>query len=314
MKILFIADPLDSFKLAKDSTYAMMVEAAKRGHELYFTPQEGLMWKGGRVLGECSRISLTGATQSWYRVEAAGEPPLAEFDAVLMRKDPPFDVEYVASTWLLELAKAQGAKVFNDPRAVRDHSEKLAIARYAEFTVPTLVTRVDAQVHEFIDAQGDVVLKPLDGMGGASIFRVTAGDPNRNVIVETLLRDGAKSVMAQRYIPEIRDGDKRILVIAGKPVPHCLARIPKPGETRGNLAAGGTGVARSLTKRDLEIANALGPELAGQGLLLVGLDVIGDWLTEINVTSPTCFREITDQTGFNVAGMFLDALEAACKA
>jgi glutathione synthase len=313
MRICFIADPLDTFKLAKDSTYAMMVEAAKRGHELYFTLQEGLMWKGGRVLAECSRISLTGATGSWYRTEAAGEPPLAEFDAVLMRKDPPFDAEYVASTWLLELAQGEGAKVFNDPRAVRDHSEKLAIAKYARFAVPTLVTRLDVQIQEFIDEHGDVVLKPLDGMGGESVFRVAADDPNRNVIVETLLRDGDKSVMAQRYIPEIRDGDKRILLIAGKPVPHCLARIPRPGETRGNLAAGGTGVARPLSQRDAEIANALGPELAGQGLLLVGLDVIGDWLTEINVTSPTCFQEITQQTGFSVAGMFLDALEAATR-
>ena len=314
MKILFIADPLDSFKLSKDSTYAMMVEAAKRGHDLYFSLQEGLMWKGGRVLAECRRISLTGATGSWYRSDAAGEAPIAGFDAVLMRKDPPFDVEYVASTWLLEQAQAEGAKVFNDPRAVRDHSEKLAIARYAEFTVPTLVTRLDAQVHEFIDAQGDVVLKPLDGMGGASIFRVGAHDPNRNVIVETLLDDGRKSVMAQRYIPEIREGDKRILLIAGEPVPHCLARIPRPGETRGNLAAGGTGVAKPLSKRDLEIAHALGPGLAEQGLLLVGQDVIGEFLTEINVTSPTCFQEITQQTGFSVAGMFLDALEAACAA
>src|SRR5262245_22056012 len=313
MKILFIADPLESFKLAKDSTYAMMVEAAKRDHDLYFALQEGVMWKGGRVLAECSRISLTGAMQSWYRTETAGEASLAGFDAVLMRKDPPFDAEYVATTWLLELAQSQGAKVFNDPRAIRDHSEKLAIAKYADFTAPTLVTRLDAQLQEFIDEHGDVVLKPLDGMGGESIFRVAADDPNRNVIVETLIRDGAKSVMAQRYIPEIRDGDKRILVIAGEPVPHCLARIPKPGESRGNLAAGGTGVARPLSRRDLEIAGALGPSLAEQGLLLVGLDVIGDFLTEINVTSPTCFQEITQQTGFNVAGMFLDALEAACR-
>ena len=312
MKILFIADPLDSFKLAKDSTYAMMVEAAKRGHELYVARQEGLMWKGARVLAECSRISLTGATGSWYRAEAAGEASLAGFDAVLMRKDPPFDAEYVASTWLLELAQGEGARVFNDPRSVRDHSEKLAIAKYAEYTVPTLVTRLDAQLQEFIDEHGDVILKPLDGMGGDSIFRVGASDPNRNVIVETLSRDGGKSVMAQRYIPEIREGDKRILLIAGKPVPHCLARIPRPGETRGNLAAGGTGVAKPLSKRDLEIAGALGPGLAEQGLLLVGLDVIGDFLTEINVTSPTCFQEITQQTGFSVAGMFVDALEAAC--
>jgi len=291
----------------------MMVEAAKRGHELYFTLQEGLMWKGGRVLGECSRITLAGSTDSWYRAEGARETPLAEFDAVLMRKDPPFDTEYVASTWLLELAQSEGAKVFNDPRAVRDHSEKLAIAKYSAFAAPTLVTRLDAQIQEFIDDQGDVILKPLDGMGGVSVFRVAAGDPNRNVIVETLLGDGGKSEMAQRYIRDIRDGDKRILLIAGKPVPHCLARIPKPGETRGNLAAGGTGVAKPLSKRDLEIANALGPELAREGLLLVGLDVIGDYLTEINVTSPTCFQEITQQTGFNVAGMFLDAVEAAVR-
>jgi len=313
MKILFIADPLASFKIYKDSTYAMMVEAAKRGHELHAALQEGLMWKGGRVLAACSRLTLTGAKDAWYRTEGAKEAPLTDFGAVLMRKDPPFDAEYVASTWLLELARAEGAKVFNDPRAVRDHSEKLAIAKYPQFTVTSLVTRLAAQLHAFIDEHRDVVLKPLDGMGGASIFRVGAADPNRNVIVETLLHDGAKSVMAQRYIPEIRDGDKRILLIAGRPVPHSLARIPKPGETRGNLAAGGTGVAKPLSKRDAEIANALGPSLAKQGLLLVGLDVIGDFLTEINVTSPTCFQEITQQTGFSVAGMFLDALEAACK-
>jgi len=312
MKICFVADPLASFKIAKDSTYAMMVEAARRGHELYFMLQEGLMWKGGRVVGEISRLTLTGE-KDWYRTAPPKETPLAEFDAVLMRKDPPFDAEYVASTWLLELAQNEGAKVFNDPRAVRDHNEKLAIAKYPQFAAPTLVTRLAGQLQEFIDTHGDAVLKPLDGMGGESVFRVAAGDPNRNVIVETLVRDGAKSVMAQRYIPEIRDGDKRILLIAGKPVPHCLARIPKAGESRGNLAAGGTGVAKPLSKRDLEIANALAPELARAGLLLVGLDVIGDWLTEINVTSPTCFREITAQTGFDVAGMFIDALEGAVK-
>jgi len=313
MRIAFVADPLPSFKIRKDSTYAMMVEAAKRGHELHFMLQEGLMWKGGRVLGEIGRLTLTGEKEPWYRTAATKETPLAEFDAVLMRKDPPFDAEYVASTWLLEIAQRDGAKVFNDPRAIRDHSEKLAIAKYPQFSPPTLVTRLAGQLQEFIDTHRDVVLKPLDGMGGESVFRVASGDPNRNVIVETLVRDGAKSVMAQRYIPEIREGDKRILLIAGKPVPHCLARIPKPGETRGNLAAGGTGVAKPLSRRDSEIANALGPELARAGLLLVGLDVIGDYLTEINVTSPTCFREITEQTGFDVAGMFLDALEAAVK-
>ena len=312
MKLVFIADPLDSFKIYKDSTYAMMVEAARRGHELYFALQEGLMWKGGRVLAEHAGLTLTGSKDPWYRTGTARQAALAEFDAVLMRKDPPFDAEYLAGTWLLELAQNEGARVFNHPRALRDHSEKLAIAEFPQFAAPTLVTRLETELQEFIDANGDVVLKPLDAMGGHSVFRVTDRDPNRNVIIETLTDYGARSIMAQRYIPEIRDGDKRILLIAGKPVPHCLARIPKPGETRGNLAAGGTGVARPLSRRDLEIAEALGPRLAARGLLLVGLDVIGDWLTEINVTSPTCFREITDQTGFDVAGMFLDALEAAC--
>jgi len=311
MKILFITDPLPSFKTHKDSTYAMMVEAARRGHELHFVVQEGLMWKGGRVMGECCRLTLTGKPEAWFHLAPPAEAPLAGFDAVLMRKDPPFDAEYVASTWLLELAQRDGAKVFNDPRAIRDHSEKLAIAKYPMFAPPTLVTRLAAQLQEFIDANADVVLKPLEGMGGQSVFRVTDRDPNRNVIIETLIEEGGKSVMAQRYIPEIRDGDKRILLIGGKPVPHCLARIPKAGETRGNLAAGGTGVARPLTRRDREIADALAPGLARAGLLLVGLDVIGDWLTEINVTSPTCFREISDQSGFDVTGMFLDALEAA---
>jgi len=314
MRIAFIADPLPSFKIYKDSTYAMMAEAAKRGYDLHALIQEGVMWKGGRVIGEYCPLTLTGKKDDWYQTGSPRQAPLSEFDAVLMRKDPPFDAEYLSSTWLLELAQNQGAKVFNHPRALRDHSEKLAVAEFPQFAAPTLVTRLEKELQEFIDANGDVVLKPLDAMGGHSVFRVTDRDPNRNVIIETLTRYGATSIMAQRYIPEIRDGDKRILLIAGKPVPHSLARIPKPGETRGNLAAGGTGVAKSLSARDLEIANALGSVLAGRGLLLVGLDVIGDWLTEINVTSPTCFQEITQQTGFNVAGMFLDALEAAVAA
>ena len=318
MKIGIVLDPLPSLKVKKDSTVAMMAEAAGRGHEIHVMMQEGIMWKGGRVVGENLRLELTvggaaGAEKGhWYRAAPPVETPLADFDAVLMRKDPPFDAEYVTSTWLLEQAQREGARVFNDPRAIRDHNEKLAITQFAEYIAPSLVTRLPEQIHDFIDANADVIVKPLDGMGGESIFRVTDADPNRYVIVETMTRHGACSVMAQRFIPEIRDGDKRILLIAGKPVPYCLARIPRPGETRGNLAAGGTGVARPLSARDREIAGALGPELAGRGLLLVGLDVIGDYLTEVNVTSPTCFREITDQTGFNVAAMFMDALEAAC--
>jgi glutathione synthase len=318
VKIGIVLDPLSSLKVKKDSTVAMMAEAASRGHAIHVMMQEGLMWKGGRVVGENLHLELTGGRsvtdkEHWYRASLPVETPLAKFDAVLMRKDPPFDSEYITSTWLLEQAQRDGARVFNDPRAVRDHSEKLAIMQFAAYTAPTLVTRLQGQIHEFIDAHADVIVKPLDGMGGESIFRVTDSDANRYVIVETITRHGARTIMAQRFIPEIRDGDKRILVIGGKPVPHCLARIPRPGETRGNLAAGGTGVARPLTARDTEIAHALGPELARRGLLLVGLDVIGDYLTEINVTSPTCFREISEQTGFNVAGMFMDALEAACR-
>jgi glutathione synthase len=248
----------------------------------------------------------------WYRLELPPhETPLTDFGAVLMRKDPPFDMEYVTSTWLLEAAAREGARIFNDPRSLRDYSEKLAIAKFPQFTAPTLVTRLVPQLQAFIDAQGDVVLKPLAGMGGESVFRVTDSDPNRNVIIETLTEHGHRTIMAQRYIPEIRDGDKRVLVIGGEPVPFCLARIPKPGESRGNLAAGGTGIARPLSERDREIATALAPELSRDGLLLVGLDVIGDYLTEVNVTSPTCFQEISEQTGFNVAGMFIDALERA---
>ena len=312
MKIAIILDPLDAIKTYKDTTYAMMMEAAVRGHHLHVLTQDGLMWKQGRVIGESRRLELTGEKEHWYRVDAPREDALSDFDAVLMRKDPPFDMEYVTATWLLELAGREGARVFNDPRALRDHSEKLAIAEFPQFTAPSLVSRMERQIHQFIDEHTDVVVKPLDGMGGAQIFRVTNTDPNRNVIVETLTWHGTRSIMAQRYIPEISAGDKRILLIAGEPVPYSLARIPKAGETRGNLAVGGTGVAQPLSARDREIAAALGPKLARRGLLLVGLDAIGDYLTEINVTSPTCFREIHEQTGCNVAALFIDALEKAC--
>ncbi len=312
MKIGFVVDPLPSFNIKKDSTYAMMVEASARGHELYVMQQDGLVWKRNSVFGVASELTLRKDPKAWYALDPAFELPLAQLDCVLMRKDPPFDVEYVTSTWLLEQAEREGARVFNRPSALRDYSEKLAISQFSAFIVPTLAARSPEQLHGFIDQHADVVLKRLDTMGGESVFRVTDADPNRNVIVETLSRDGRRTVMAQKYIPEIRDGDKRVLVIGGKPVPYCLARIPRAGETRGNLAAGGTGVARPLSPRDLEIAQALGPELARRGVLLAGLDVIGDWLTEVNVTSPTCFVEITQQTGFNVAGMFLDELERAC--
>jgi glutathione synthase len=312
MKIAFIVDPLDTFKIYKDTTFAMMREAAARGHELYWLEQHDLLWRNGLVVGYARPLALTGQKPSWYRSGDAAAIALHDFDAVLMRKDPPFDMEYVYSTYLLEFAEVQGARVFNRPRAIRDYNEKMGIAHFTRFIAPSIATRNEVPIREFLAEHGDVILKPLDGMGGTSIFRVRRDDPNLNVIIETVTQYGRRTIMAQRYIPEIRDGDKRVLLIDGKPVAHALARIPAPGETRGNLAAGGTGVARELTRRDREIAEALGPALAKEGLLLVGLDVIGDYLTEVNVTSPTCFQEIMQQTGFNVAGMFLDALEAAC--
>ena len=309
MKLAFIVDPLDEFKLEKDTTYAIMGEAAARGHALYALQQHDLAWHKQNVTGYAARLHLTGETPAWYRLDPPVETALEQFDAVLMRKDPPFDMEYVYSTYLLEIAERRGARVFNRPQAIRDYNEKMAIARYNEFTAPTLVTRRTALLHGFLQEHGDIILKPLDGMGGSSVFRVRRDDPNVNVIIETLTSDGRRTIMAQRYIPEISAGDKRVLVIGGEPVPFCLARIPKAGETRGNLAAGGTGVARELTARDRTIAETLGPQLAAAGLLLVGLDVIGDYLTEVNVTSPTCFQEITLQTGFNVSAMFMNSLE-----
>jgi glutathione synthase len=308
--LLFIVDPLESLKAYKDSSVAMMRAAQSRGHAIWAAEQTTLHWSKTRVSAHATRLSLTDNDEDWYRPHETETRLLKDFAAVLMRKDPPFDLEYVASTWLLSAAAREGARVFNAPDAIRDHNEKLAIAEFSAFVAPTLVTREPAAIQAFIDEHRDVVVKRIDVMGGENIFRVRVDDPNRNVIVEIMAQGGGRTVMAQRYIPEIRDGDHRVLIIDGKPVPQCLARIPKPGESRGNLAAGARAVAKPLSKRQAEIAQALGPTLAKRGLLLVGLDVIGDWLTEVNVTSPTCFREIQDQTGFDVAGMFIGALEA----
>ncbi|KAB2844655.1 MAG: glutathione synthase [Burkholderiales bacterium] len=312
MDFAFLLDPLDSLKVYKDSSVAMMREAARRGHQLHALQQEDLAWREGKIEAQVTPIQLLEHSEAWYLPAEPQWRSPESFSAVLMRKDPPFDLEYVYSTYLLEAAVAQGARVFNDPRAIRDHNEKLSLAKHPEFIAPTLVSRRQDLLREFVAEEREVVLKPLDGMGGASIFRVSPSDSNLSVILETLTQHGTRTIMAQRYLPQIAQGDKRILLIAGEPVPYALARIPQPGESRGNLAAGGRGVAQPLSRRDAEIAEGLGPKLWEQGLFLVGLDVIGDYLTEINVTSPTCFVEITDQTGFNVPGMFLDALEAAC--
>ncbi|HVL07657.1 MAG TPA: glutathione synthase [Burkholderiaceae bacterium] len=311
MRILFITDPLETFTLYKDSTYAMMAEAVGRGHTLFVCQPWHLSMTGHVVEAAVQSLELTGDDSDWYRTGEHTLKPLTGFDAVLMRKDPPFDMEYVTSTWLLEMAERQGARVFNKPQAIRDHSEKLAIAQFSQFTVPTLVTRDAGRIRRFHAEQGDIIIKPLDGMGGMGVFRIGPDGMNLGSVIETLGHNGARSLMAQQYIPAIRDGDKRVLLIGGAPVPYVLARVPQAGEVRGNLAAGGTGRAQPLSERDAQIAQALAPVLWQRGLLLVGLDVIGDYLTEVNVTSPTCFREITAQTGFNVAGMFIDALEHA---
>ena len=317
LRLAFIVDPLADLKAYKDSSIAMMRAARDRGHEIWTIQQPAIRWERGTggsgvVSAPATRLTVKDDDHDWFEETAHQTHALKEFDAVLMRKDPPFDIEFVTTTWLLECAEREGAKVFNSPRALRDHSEKLAIAEFPEFTVPGLVSRDMDALQHFIDAERDVVLKPLDGMGGSSIFRIHRNDPNRNVIVETLTQFGARTVMAQRYIPEISAGDKRILIIDGKPMPYSLARIPKAGETRGNLAAGGTGVAQELSARDRRIAEALGPVLVTRGLLLVGIDVIGDHLTEINVTSPTCMVEIRTQTGFDPAVAFIVALEHRC--
>jgi glutathione synthase len=317
MRILIVLDPLASIKTYKDSTYAMMLAAAARGHAIAICEMPQLCLADGHAWADATPLELSGPQlgepnhdpHDWWRLGETRTERLSAFDAVLMRKDPPFDLEYIYATYLLEHAKREGARVFNDPRAVRDHSEKYAIAEFAQFTADTMVTRDPLRLRAFVERHGEAVFKLLDGMGGASIFRARHDDANLSVIIETMNQFGARSVMAQRYLSAIADGDKRVLLIGGQVVPFALARIPKAGESRGNLAAGGTGRAQPLSTRDREIAETLAPRLFARGLFLVGLDVIGDSLTEVNVTSPTCFREIAAQTGFDVAGMFVEALE-----
>lgn len=316
MHVLFVIDPLPSLKAYKDSSVAMMRALVARGHTFSVTHQGDLYIDEGTVKAVTTGIALVDSADlhghAWWReLSSAQDTVLAEFDAVLMRKDPPFDMEYVYATHLLEYAQAQGARVFNSGAAIRNHPEKLAITEFASFTSPTIVTRDMARLRAFHARYQDVIVKPLDGMGGTGIFRLREAEHNLGAILETLTDNGSRTIMAQRYIPEILMGDKRILLIAGKPVPYALARIPLAGETRGNLAAGGRGVAQTLSPRDLEIAQAIGPQLVKRGLLLVGLDVIGDYVTEVNVTSPTCFVEITEQTDFDVADYFVAALEQA---
>ena len=311
MNFLFIADPLESFKIKKDSTLAMMRAAQAAGHRLWFCQNRNILWKDDLVIADCQTLAVKPSSSSWFELGSMESRSLKSFSAVFMRTDPPFDIEYLNTTWLLSAAVRQGAKVFNDPAAVRDHSEKLSITEFLELIPPTLVTRELSAIEEFHQTHRDIVIKPLDGMGGMGVFRVGSDGLNLASIVETLGENGARTLMVQRFLPEIAQGDKRVLIIGGEVVPFSLARIPQGNEIRGNLAAGGKGVAMPLTEAEKRIAERLAPILNQRGLFLVGLDLIGGYLTEINVTSPTCFVEITEQSGFDVSQFFIKALEKA---
>lgn len=311
MDFLFIADPLESFKIQKDSTLAMMRAAQEAGHRLWFCQSRNVLWRDDLVVADCQSLVIKPSSTNWYELGDIESRALKSFSAVLMRTDPPFDIEYLNTTWLLSAAVRQGAKVFNEPSAVRDHSEKLSITEFPELIPPTLVTRELAAVERFHQIHRDIVIKPLDGMGGMGVFRVGADGLNLASIVETLGENGARTLMVQRFLPEIAQGDKRVLLIGGEVVPFALARIPQGNEIRGNLAAGGKGVAMPLTEGEKRVAEKLAPILNQRGLFLVGLDLIGGYLTEINVTSPTCFVEITDQSDFNVPQFWLATLEKA---
>jgi glutathione synthase len=302
-------DPIGTINPKKDSTLAMLLAAQKRGWEIFYMEMGDLMMRDGQAYGWTRELTVQDDLADWYRIGAQQLRPLADLDVILMRKDPPVDMEYLYATQILELAEAAGVLVANKPQSLRDANEKLYTAWFPQCTPPTLVTRSAAEIRAFLHEHGDIILKPLHGMGGHAIFRLHSNDHNINVIIETLTQMGSRFVMTQRYLQEIRDGDKRILMIDGEPVPHALARVPAPGETRGNLAAGGSGVGVPLSERDRWICSQVGPRLREKGLLFVGLDVIGDYLTEINVTSPTCIRELDALYGLDIAGRFMACLE-----
>lgn len=314
VRLGIVMDPIASISYKKDSSLAMLLAAQERGWELFYLEQKDLYLGAGQARGRMRPLKVFANPEKWFELEAEQDSPLAELDVILMRKDPPFDLEFVYSTYLLEQAEAEGVLVVNRPQSLRDCNEKLFATRFPQCMAPTLVSRRADILREFAATHGDVILKPLDGMGGASVFRHRPGDPNLSVILETLTQHGQQQIMAQAFLPEIKDGDKRILMIDGEPVPYCLARIPASGETRGNLAAGGRGEARPLTDRDRWIAAQVGPSLREKGLLFVGLDVIGDYLTEINVTSPTCIREIDAAYNTNIGGQLMDAIDRQLKA
>lgn len=303
-----VMDPIGSIIYKKDSTFAMLAAAQDRGWSIAYMEMNDLFMRDGVPAARIRELEVIRDPSQWYRFGAEAEQALADLDVILMRKDPPFNIEYIYATYLLERAEASGSLIVNRPQALRDANEKLFTAWFSQCTPPTLVSRRFQQLRAFVYEFEDVILKPLEGMGGASVFRVSVSDPNLNVVMETLTAHESRYIMAQRYIPQISEGDKRILVIDGEPVPYALARIPMPGETRGNLAAGGQGVGRELSERDLWICQQVGPTLREKGIMFAGLDVIGDYLTEINVTSPTCIRELDDIYGLDIGAQLMDAI------
>ncbi len=310
IKLAIISDPISGFNIKKDTGFAMMLEAQSRGYELYYLEMNDLFMRQGEAFATASPARVFDDTKHWYELDDKVTMPLAEFNVILMRKDPPFDTEYIYATYMLERAEQAGTLVVNKPQSLRDANEKLYTAWFSEHTPDTLVTREQSHIRAFLKEHGDIILKPLDGMGGASIFRVKGDDANVGVICETLTEHGNRYAMAQQFIPEIKQGDKRVLVVDGEVIPYCLARIPQKGETRGNLAAGGTGEARPISPSDRKIAEAVAPTLKKKGLLFVGLDIIGDKLTEINVTAPTCVKEIEAAFDVSITGKLFDAIEA----
>ncbi|WP_380180306.1 glutathione synthase [Kalamiella sp. sgz302252] len=309
IKLGIVMDPISAINIKKDSSFAMLLEAQRRGYEIHYMEMKDLYLRGGEARAATRLLSVEQDYDKWYEFGSEQDIALADLNVVLMRKDPPFDTEFIYATYILERAEEKGTLIVNKPQSLRDCNEKLYTAWFAELTPDTLVTRSAQQIRDFWQQHGDIIMKPLDGMGGSSIFRVNKQDPNLSVIIETLTNHGSFYCMAQNYLPEIKDGDKRVLVVDGEPVPYCLARIPKSGETRGNLAAGGRGEARPLSESDREIARRVGPTLKQKGLIFVGLDIIGDKLTEINVTSPTCIREIEAAFPISITGMLMDAIE-----
>lgn len=314
IKLGIVMDPISEINIKKDSSFAMLMAAQDRGYQLFYIEMADLAMVNGVAMANMRPLTVINDASKWYELGESQDTPMSELDVILMRKDPPFDTEFIYATYMLERAEEQGVLIVNKPQSLRDANEKLFTAWFSEFTPETIVTRDAKRIRAFHQAKGDIILKPLDGMGGTSIFRVKQDDPNLGVIIETLTSYGQQYAMAQAFIPEITKGDKRILVVDGEPVPYALARIPMKGETRGNLAAGGSGVAQPLSDSDWAIARAIGPELKKRGLIFVGLDVIGDKLTEINVTSPTCIREIQAAFDVDITGMLMDAIEARIQA